>query len=70
MIKDEEVWTCIQKQLMNMLNSGYIPDYLKNGKLSLLSKTQTTQVSLKDIRPLTIQSHLVKVLERAIKLKL
>ena len=55
---------------MNMLNSGYIPDYLKNGKLSLLSKTQTTQVSLKDIRPLTIQSHLVKVLERAIKLKL
>jgi hypothetical protein len=53
-----------------MLNTGYIPDYLRSGKLCLLSKTPKNQVSMDNIRLLTIQSHLVKVLEKAIKVKI
>lgn len=35
----------------------------------MLSKTDYTQVTLDKIRPITIYPHLVKVIEKAIKIK-
>ena len=55
--------------MVYMLNSGHIPQYHKVGRLNMLSKTDRTQVTLDEIRPIIILPHILKVLEKAIKLK-
>ena len=52
-----------------MLNSGYIPEYIKQARLNMLSKTDTTQVTVGQIRPIVILSHTLKVIEKAVKNK-
>jgi hypothetical protein len=52
-----------------MLNSGHIPAYLKEARLNTISKTGQTQVTVNNMRPITILSHILKVMEKAIKIK-
>jgi hypothetical protein len=52
-----------------MLNSEFIPGYLKEARLNMLSKTGNTQVTLDDVRPIAILPHFMKVIEKAIKIK-
>lgn len=52
------------------MNRNVIPDYIKVAKLFVLSKTKRSEVSLDQIRPIAVQSHILKVLEKAIKNKL
>ena len=44
-------------------NLQRIPDYLKTGRLVLLSKTDSPTVKLDDTRPLTILSLVYKIIE-------
>ena len=39
-------------------------------RLSLLSKTKCSETTIEDTRPIAIGSHLLKVVEKAVKLKL
>jgi len=40
--------------LVRMLNEDQIPDYLKEARLVLLSKTGKTSATLDDIRPIAL----------------
>ena len=53
-----------------MLNKDNIPDYLKEGRLGLLSKNRKTTASLDEIKPIAVLPQIMKVLEKAIKNKL
>ena len=54
-------------EIANSLNSAKIPDYLRSGRLVPLQKTQTKgPVSLDDIRPIVVRSHISKIMEKAI----
>ena len=53
-----------------MLNNDDIPAYLKVARLTLISKSGKTSADLDDVRPIAILSHIIKVLEKAIKNKL
>ena len=53
-----------------MLNKDNIPDYLKEGRLVLLSKNRKTTASLDEIKPIAVLPQIMKVLEKAIKNKL
>ena len=53
-----------------MNNPTSIPKYLYDGRLVPLSKNKgMDQVELKDIRPIVVRSHVVKILEKAIMAK-
>lgn len=53
-------------QVCDLLNSGKINEDLLNSRLHLLSKNGTPKASLDDIRPLMIESHWLKLIEKAI----
>ena len=53
-----------------MINNDEIPDNLKVARLTLISKNGKTAAALDEIRPIAILSHIIKVLEKAIKNKL
>lgn len=57
--------------IKNRMNSNQIPSHLREGRLVALSKNKNNNApSLNDIRPIVINSHLTKIMERAILLKL
>lgn len=47
-----------------------MPDYLKEAKMILLTKTNSAEASIENTRPIMILSHLTKIIEKSIKLKL
>ena len=52
-----------------MLYMCHISEYLKKARLKMLSKNDLTQVVLFKIRPIAILPHVLKVLEKVIKIK-
>ncbi len=67
-LKDnEELRKKVVFEIADALNSSRIPDYLRSGRLVPLQKTQGRgPVSLEDIRPIVVRSHISKVMEKAI----
>lgn len=58
------------KFLTIAINSNNPPEYLSQFRLSLLSKTNCPETTIDDTRPIAIGSHLLKIIEKAIKLKI
>lgn len=68
--KDEKTKVEIQKFVLNSLNKNKIPDYLKEAKLILLSKSSSPETTVDNTRPVMVLSHLTKIIEKCIKNKL
>ena len=63
----EELRKKVVFEIADAMNSSRIPDYLRSGRLVPLQKTQGRgPVSLEDIRPIVVRSHISKVMEKAI----
>jgi len=57
----------IVSEITDALNNMAIPEYLRVGRLVPLQKTATKgPVSLDEIRPIVVRSHLSKIMEKAI----
>ncbi len=67
----EELRRKVVYEITDALNSSSIPEYLRSGRLVPLQKTQGRgPVSLDDIRPIVVRSHISKVMEKAILQKI
>ena len=61
----------LKRQILQMLNTGMVPEYLNEGRLIPLSKNKgKDEAQLKDIRPIVVRSHISKVMEKAILAKI
>ena len=61
----------IATDIKNRMNSNKIHSHLREGRLVALSKKKNHDaVSLRDIRHIVINSHLTKIMEKAILMKL
>lgn len=69
-LNDNIVKQAVGKFILDALNSMDIPDYLCEGRLVLLSKKDTDIVTLDNTRPIMVNSHLYKIMEKAIANKL
>ena len=57
----------IMAEVADALNTKRIPEYLRVGRLVPLQKTSTKgPVSLDEIRPIVVRSHVSKIMEKAI----
>ena len=56
--------------ILRWLNECQIPDYVKSGKAVLFSKTGKEVASLGDTRLITVRTHLLKIIEKAVMHKL
>ena len=68
-LSDENVRANCIYFMWHSLNKLDIKPYLSNSKLLLLSKVESNEVALKDVRTIQILSHLTKIMETAIKIK-
>jgi hypothetical protein len=60
----------ISLEIMDALNQGDIPEYLRVGRMVPLQKTLTKgPVALDEIRPIVVRSHISKIMEKAILAK-
>ena len=67
---DELVCSKISLEIMDALNQGNIPEYLRVGRMAPLQKTSTKgTVALDEIRPIVVRSHILKIMEKAILVK-
>ncbi len=58
-------------EIMDALNEGTVPEYLNIGIMVPLQKTATRgPVSLEEIRPIVVRSHISKIMEKAILAKI
>ena len=58
-------------QIAKFLNKpDTIPDYLSQGRLVLLSKTESSFPKINDTRPLVVETIITKIMEKAIMSKL
>ena len=56
---------------MDALNQGDIPEYLRVGRMVPLQKTSTKgPVALDEIRPIVVRSHISRIIEKAILVKI
>lgn len=69
-LKDETIKSNCADFITSVLNGNKIPSYLKNFRLTLISKSNQSETKIEDTRPISIGSHLLKIIEKAIKLKL
>lgn len=57
----------ITKEITAIINSGQIPDHLKDARLVPLTKTKGTSLAtIHNVRPIMIKSHIFKVMEKVI----
>jgi hypothetical protein len=68
-LADPEVRAQVKNFIKTALNKNQIPDYLKQARLVMLSKTKTSEASLEETRPICVTSHLEKIMEKCIKNK-
>ena len=55
----------ISLEIMDALNQGDIPEYLRVGRMVPLQKTSTKgPVALDEIRPIVVRSHISKIIKR------
>lgn len=69
-LKDKKVRQKCIDYLLNVLKKCEIPDYMREARLILLSKTKSKEASLDDTRPVAVANNLAKIVEKAIKLKI
>ena len=69
-LKDKEIKQKVAEFITKVLNSNKLPHYLREFRLSVLSKTRSSEVKIEDTRPIAIGSHLLKIVEKTIKLKI
>ena len=68
---NEELRKKLVFEITDAMNSQSIPNYLRSGRLVPLQKTQGRgPVSLDDIRPIVVRSHISKIMEKAILQKI
>ena len=68
---NEELRKKLVFEITDAMNSQSIPDYIRSGRLVPLQKTQGRgPVSLDDIRPIVVRSHISKIMEKAILQKI
>ena len=66
-----EVRAKVAQWITDGLNSESLPDYLRDGRMVPLSKRKDIDVvSLDDIRPIVIKSHIAKICEKALLAKI
>ena len=66
-LKDKEIKQKVAEFITKVLNSNKLPHYLREFRLSVLSKTRSSEVKIEDTRPIAIGSHLLKIVEKTIK---
>jgi hypothetical protein len=54
-------------ELAHLINDGVIPEYCREARICPLSKTGKQGVTVDEIRPISIQSHVRKIIEQMIK---
>ncbi len=69
-LKDPEIKQGVIKFVLKALNNNKMLDYLKEAKMILLTKTNSAEARIENTRPIMILSHLTKIIEKCIKLKL
>ena len=61
----------VSYEILDALNQGNIPEYLRIGRMVPLQKTATKgPVALDEIRPIVVRSHISKIMEKAILAKI
>jgi len=61
----------ISYEIQDVLNQGEMPDYLRVGRMVPLQKITTKgPVTLDEIRPIIVRSHISKIMEKAILAKI
>ena len=69
--KDDEIKRSVIKEITAIINSGRIPEHLKTARLVPLTKIKgQTTASIHDVRPIMVKSHIFKVMEKAILMKI
>ena len=69
--KDDDIKQTIIKEITAIINSGQIPEHLKAARLVPLTKIKgQSTASIKDVRPIMVKSHIFKVMEKAILMKI
>lgn len=56
-----------RQQLAEFMNKAETPQYIKASRLTVLSKTGRPEVECKDTRPLCVNSHSLKIMEKLLK---
>ena len=67
-VKIKENFTSWMLDVLNGIEE--IPEYFIQNRLLLFSKTNSPETTLDKIRPISVESHICKVYERAIKNKI
>ena len=68
---DQTLCDKVSYEIMDALNQGDIPEYLRIGRMVPLQKTATKgPVALDEIRPIVVRSHISKIMEKAILAKI
>jgi len=68
---DQTLCDKVSYEIMDALNQGDIPEYLRIGRMVPLQKTATKgPVALDEIRPIVVRSHISKIMEKAILTKI
>lgn len=67
--KDPSLGPILKAQVVEMLNSGWFPNYIKTSRLQALSKTDQSEVYIDQVRGIAIASHITKIIEKSIMLK-
>ena len=68
--KNNDIKTKLIDVMLHWLNDCCIPDYILVGKAVLFSKTGKEMAGINDTRLITVRTHLLKVLEKAVMYKL
>ena len=70
MKKNSDIKSKLIDVMLKWLNECCIPEYILVGKAVLFSKTGKEMAGINDIRLITVRTHLLKVLEKAVMFKL
>ena len=66
MKKNNDIKKKLVDVMLKWLNDSCIPDYILVGKAVLFSKTGKEMAGINDTRLITVRTHLLKVLEKAV----
>jgi hypothetical protein len=70
LLSDKRIRQAVLDDIQKMLNSAKVPAYLKEARLTAMSKTDSQAVRVDQTRPLMILSHNTKIIEKAVKNKI
>lgn len=70
LLLEKDIKLTVKTFILKTLNLNQVPDYLKISKLILLSKSKSSETTMDNTRPIMVNSHLTKIIEKTIKNKL